>query len=135
MSHYKDLLEEEALKAQEKLTIEQTLNQRGSRYGEFHNHAALSQTLKNSILQHYFYTHGQADAPQLPPYMVEGISMICHKLARIANGDPFYIDSWRDISGFSELVAKQLQETEGATDSRVTNVRYTNGQWQDTKGT
>lgn len=89
-------------------SIESTLNERGKRYGSFTNQAALSQTLKNTIMQHYFQVHGGNEADPLPAYMVESISMICHKLARIANGDPYYDDSWRDVSGFATLVVEEL---------------------------
>jgi hypothetical protein len=39
---------------------------------------------------------------------LEALEMICHKLARIINGDPAYSDSWRDIGGFAVLVADRL---------------------------
>jgi hypothetical protein len=35
--------------------------------------------------------------------------MIFHKLARIANGDPNYHDSWHDIAGYAKLVADRLE--------------------------
>lgn len=115
MSHYSDLRDAEVLLPSPP-KLDDVLNERGARYGEFHNQAALSQNLRNALMQHYFYTHGKDQAPPLPPYMVEAIQMICHKLARIANGDPFYDDSWRDIGGFSQLVVEQLttKQREGA---------------------
>lgn len=91
-------------------SIEDTLNERGDRYGNFANHSALSQTLRNTIMQHYFQVHGGAEATPLPPYMAEALTMICHKLARIANGDPHYDDSWRDIAGYATLVVEELNE-------------------------
>lgn len=94
--------------------IQQILDERGSNYGSFPNHAALSQTLKNTIMQHYFVVHGGDQAVPLPAFMAEAISMICHKLARIANGNPFYDDSWKDISGYSELVVQGLHQIEEA---------------------
>ena len=42
--------------------------------------------------------------------IVESIDMICHKLGRIANGDPFYDDSWRDIEGYARLVTNFLEK-------------------------
>ena len=111
MSHYSDLRDKEAATALvPSPSIDDTLNERGSRYGSFPNHASLSQSLKNAIMQHYYYTHGKDEAPPLQPYMVEAISMICHKLARIANGDPSYDDSWRDIAGYAQLVVEQLTD-------------------------
>lgn len=112
MGHYSEQqIEQEDmhLSDQSEPTIDDILDERGANYGNFAHQAILSQTLKNSVMQHYFQTHGGNEAEPLPAYMVEAISMICHKLARIANGDPSYIDSWTDISGYSQLVVEQLQ--------------------------
>ena len=98
---------------QTNVDIAQTLEQRGTRYGNFQNHAELSQTLKNLILRHYHDVHGGPNAPRLEPYVAESISMICHKLGRIANGDPMYDDSWRDIAGYAQLVVDILNEPKG----------------------
>jgi hypothetical protein len=35
--------------------------------------------------------------------------MIQHKIGRILNGDPDYVDNWDDIAGYSQLVAKLLR--------------------------
>ena len=112
MGHYDDMVAQDAMNTPESIPKESStdaiLNERGSRYGSFANHSALSQALKNTIMQHYFQTHGGNEAEPLPAYMVESISMICHKLARIANGDPHYDDSWKDIAGYSQLVVEEL---------------------------
>ena len=55
--------------------------------------------------------------------------MIMHKISRILNGDPNYVESWRDISGYAELVVKELGETEGATDGVVQYKVVKDGQW------
>jgi hypothetical protein len=34
--------------------------------------------------------------------------MICHKISRIANGDPNYADSWDDIAGYAKLVSDYI---------------------------
>jgi hypothetical protein len=81
-------------------SIDATLAQRGDRYGSFDDHAALSQTLKHEIFMHKVQDY--------TPAMREAIAMICHKLARIANGDPYYDDSWRDIAGYAQLVVDIL---------------------------
>jgi hypothetical protein len=84
-------------------TIDDTLAERGNRYGSFADHAKLSQQLQKTLIMHTA-TRGQT----LEPYMVEALTMICHKLARIANGDPHYDDSWRDIAGYAQLVVDIL---------------------------
>lgn len=81
--------------------IDQVLEERGSRYGEFKNHAEIAQSLKNQI---HFYDGWH----KLTPDMREALEMICHKMARILNGDPNYADSWTDIAGYATLVEKRL---------------------------
>jgi hypothetical protein len=104
-----------------------TLNTRGDRYGNFATQASLSQYLRNAVIQHFVQTHPNGN---LPPFILEGISMICHKLARIANGDPLYIDTWRDISGYSQLVVDILKTFPGATDANVTILTRTSEGWE-----
>jgi len=40
----------------------------------------------------------------------EGLEMICHKLARIATGDPEFIDHYDDIAGYATRVAEHLRK-------------------------
>jgi hypothetical protein len=88
------------------LSTEEILEQRGSRYGAFKDHSAISSALRSSVLQHYVSTH--PEGPAMEPYMMESIIMICHKLGRIANGDPHYDDNWKDIAGYAQLVVDIL---------------------------
>lgn len=81
--------------------IENTLNERGSRYGHFKDHAHLAQSLKCVMQMHPEYRLLSDD-------MKESLEMIQHKIARIINGDPTYVDSWTDISGYATLVEKRL---------------------------
>ena len=83
------------------------LNERGKRYGTFKRHARVSQALKRSIVEHI-----DEQQKVLEPYQAEALEMICHKIARIVNGDPNYIDSWADIAGYATLVVKTLQGEE-----------------------
>jgi hypothetical protein len=91
--------------------VDEILKQRGENYGSFGNQANLTQTLNNIILHHYNTVH--KDTP-LPPVMAEAIHMICHKLARVANGNPYYDDSWQDIAGYAQLIVDVLQEAREA---------------------
>ena len=79
------------------------LEERGKRYGEFETHAAISQGLKAILFS-------ACDKSKLDDDMIESLEMICHKLARIANGDPYYVDSWTDIAGYAQLVAIRLEK-------------------------
>lgn len=87
-------------------TVEATLAQRGTRYGEFVNHSELSCHLREEIFKH----HKKFGATPVTQVQKEAIFMICHKLARIANGDPSYDDSWRDIAGYAQLVVDDLNK-------------------------
>lgn len=85
-------------------TTDAILKERGSRYGLFTNHAAITQDLKTTITSHL-----ERQSKILDPDMQEALDMICHKIGRIINGDPAYEDSWADIAGYAELVAKRLR--------------------------
>ena len=83
--------------------IEETLKERGSNYGTFYDNAGSCQHLKNFFKLHDSWKDMSA-------YHKEALDMIAHKLARILNGDPNYIDSWVDIAGYATLVAKEIQK-------------------------
>jgi len=84
--------------------IDDVLKERGNRYGQFQDHAALSQKLKAVMMMH------DADKyDKMAPDQREALEMIAHKQARILNGDPDYADSWRDIAGYATLVANRLE--------------------------
>jgi hypothetical protein len=108
-------------------TIEATLNERGNRYGDFRTQAMLTQVFMNTFNQHYYGVH--RDGKPLDPVIAEGVHMVFHKLARIANGDPLYIDTVRDISGYMKLVQDYLMTVNGATDAQVTIVTKTEEGW------
>ena len=40
----------------------------------------------------------------------ECLDMILHKIARICSGDPNYVDHWRDIIGYTQLVVDRLNK-------------------------
>lgn len=84
-------------------SITQTLQERGSRYGDFAGHADVTMDLKIVIHEALAKRHKQLANDQ-----VEALHMICHKIGRIINGDPDYADSWIDIAGYSKLVADRL---------------------------
>lgn len=87
-------------------SITDILTERGDRYGLFVHHAQLSQKLK-VIVSDGLLQRGKtlADDQQ------EALDMICHKIARVINGDADYADSWVDIAGYAQLVADRLQGT------------------------
>lgn len=106
--------------------VNDTLTERGKRYGTFTGHAEIAQHLKQTI-NRYLDKREQ----HLADDQKEALDMICHKIARIVNGDPNYAENWRDIAGYSTLVMDRLLESEGATDAVVKQVRMSGGKWVD----
>lgn len=86
--------------------IQKTLNERGARYGSFSDNACVAQDLKNIVREAW-------DDEAMNSFHKEALEMICHKMARIVNGDPNYIDSWHDIAGYATLVIEQIKENPG----------------------
>lgn len=78
-----------------------TLAERGTRYGKFTGHAAITQALKSVM----FNTRQDLE---LAADQREALEMIAHKIGRIVNGDPNYADSWVDIAGYATLVSERL---------------------------
>lgn len=84
------------------MTIEETLEQRGEKYGAFSEHAAIAQQLKHTM-------RNTRNWDRLSDDKKEALEMVAHKIARILNGDPNYHDSWHDINGYVKLVADTLK--------------------------
>lgn len=85
------------------MSLEQTLKERGSRYGDFAEGARIMQKVKAAI-------RNNSNFHKLRPFQQEALEMIAHKIGRILNGDPNYIDNWHDIAGFATLVEKELSK-------------------------
>ena len=83
------------------MNVDQILQERGHRYGSFEANAATAQALKKVLHMNDSWFHLHYDQR-------EALDMICHKIARIVNGDPNYVDSWDDIAGYATLVANRL---------------------------
>lgn len=86
-------------------SVDDTLAERGKRYGKFADQARYSQLMKDAFVAYM----GPQKYDGLAPDQKEALAMIFHKLARIANGDPNYHDSWHDIAGYAKLVADRLE--------------------------
>lgn len=95
--------------------IAQTLNERGSRYGEFEHHAAIAQGLQDTMRSAPGWARLAADQKQ-------ALTVIADKVARMLNGDPGYMDNWHDIIGYATLVENRMLR-----DSCRSNVANDNG--------
>lgn len=86
-------------------SVEETLRERGDRYGNFKGHAGISQLLKQIMQKSPNWAYLECD-------QAEALQMIAHKIARILNGDQDYADSWHDIAGYARLVENRLNGKE-----------------------
>ena len=95
------------------MNVEDTLKERGARYGSFTGHAHITQNIKRAMQLAPKWEYLSDDKK-------EALEMVAHKIGRILNGDASYIDGWRDCEGYIHLVVQNLQATPGATDSTTT---------------
>lgn len=84
--------------------VDETLEERGSRYGEFVDVANVTAELYGAICRK------MQERDEFEPYHIEAIHMICQKLARAVCGDPMYADNWHDIAGYARLVENEISK-------------------------
>lgn len=87
------------------MDLEDTLRERGSRYGAFDENAPIAQAFKD-LIRKYPGWHGFA------PDLKEAWDMAFSKLSRALIGDSEYPDNAHDIAGYFELVAKRQEKDE-----------------------
>jgi hypothetical protein len=87
-------------------SIEETLLERGNRYGDFKEHARITQNIKRAMVDSPNWS-GLSDDKK------ECFEMIAHKIGRVLNGSADYIDSWFDICGYATLVVRGLEKEQG----------------------
>ena len=83
------------------MSVNKTLEERGSRYGQFADHARIAQGVQDVMRA----------APKwndLDPDMKQALTVIADKIGRILNGDPFYVDNWHDIQGYAKLIEDRI---------------------------
>jgi hypothetical protein len=88
------------------IKVETILAERHTRYGEYSSTALIAQQLKGMM-------HESPSWHKLTASQREGLEMIQHKIARIVNGDPTYIDSFRDIEGYAKLIVEDMEKKHG----------------------
>lgn len=94
-------MRKESVPKAKEMTIEEILASRGQQYGEFHEHARITQSLKDCM-------KNSKNWESLTPAMKESLEMQAHKIGRILNGNPNHKDSWDDIEGYCHLVSMKL---------------------------
>ena len=86
-------------------TIEATLAERQSTYGNFEDVAFVTENIMSVLSK--ARTNGLSDLPHTHRM---ALYMIASKMARIVNGDFNHLDSWHDISGYAKLVEDLIKE-------------------------
>ncbi len=88
--------------------INDTLAERGARYGDFSDHAAVAQALQD--VMHRAQVRDPTSKvftsrpwESLSPTKRQALTVIADKIARILTGDPEYRDNWHDIQGYAKL--------------------------------
>lgn len=88
------------------MTLEDTLKERGNRYGTFKDNAQVTQELMGVIKQY------GANYDKLTDMHVEALHMIFHKIARCVSGDVNYPDNFEDIAGYATRMKQELDPSE-----------------------
>lgn len=86
--------------------INEILVERGKRYGPYSTTAVIAQQLKMMM-------HETPSWCRLTAVQRESLEMIQHKIARMLNGDPHYIDNVRDIVGYAVLMLEDMEDQDG----------------------
>jgi hypothetical protein len=95
--------------------IQDTIEQRGNKYGKYAFNAELTQELMGLVTN-----HAELVGNELSKTHLESIHMIFHKISRMVNGDPWYSDNAHDIAGYATLLEEYINEANssvGLTDS------------------
>ena len=97
------------------MSIENTLAERGNRYGDFTDHADLAQGIQFRMQK--FCLKADNDVGFIEPWkdrlnnvQRQALTVISDKIARILSGDPNYADNWHDIQGYAKLVEDRLPQ-------------------------
>lgn len=83
------------------MDIEETLQQRGAKYGPFVEQARVTANIKHAMME-------SNNWKRLAPYQKEALEMCAVKFARILTGDQNDFDSWHDAAGYCTLAADQV---------------------------
>ena len=79
------------------------LMEREQTYGRYEIVSNISQDIKR-VMQ------ASPNYRIMPNFARESMDMIANKIARILNGSYYHEDSWRDISGYAQLVLMTLED-------------------------
>jgi len=90
------------------MEVNETLNDRGTRYGNYLEQTTIIKGIINSLHQ----SGAGVAMLDMQPDQQDALYMIVVKMSRILNGDPDYADNWADIAGYATLVKDRLEGNE-----------------------
>lgn len=90
----------------EPTNVNKMLEGRAARYGSFEGHSKIAQGLKSVM-------HNAPNWSKLTDVQKEGLEMVQHKIARMLNGDPTYLDNIVDVVGYSTLIKDVMEKDDG----------------------
>lgn len=79
-------------------TLDETLEQRGQKYGDYGYMATCAQRIKEAM----------GPRANMSAVQRESLDVIATKIARLCCGDPDHYDSWLDIEGYAKLARDRL---------------------------
>ena len=89
------------------------LMEREQTYGRYEIVSNISQEIKRVMRESPNYRI-------MPNFARESMDMIANKIARILNGSYYNEDSWRDISGYAQLVIMTLEDLHNDNQPNIT---------------
>lgn len=84
------------------MNVGEIIKDRQPRYGSFKQRALIVQSLKNVMQSAPNWAVLSADQRQ-------ALEMMAEKVSRILNGNHNDLDSWRDASGYPQLIVDRLE--------------------------
>jgi hypothetical protein len=81
--------------------VDDTLDERGTKYGDYGEQAAIVERLIETIRKSPNWDH-------MPATHRVALYLIALKIGRVCTGDVNYDDNWRDIAGYATLVEREI---------------------------
>lgn len=81
--------------------ITDTLTERNSTHGDYHEQAELSQALQDTM-------RTGKNWRTLTKVQRDALTMMAVKISRILTGDPNHADSWHDAAGYATLAEREI---------------------------
>ena len=105
------------------MDVQGTLAARQHTHGSFEANAEVSQALCSLMREAPAW-------PRLQPFQREALEMLQKKIARMLTGSTCFVDSARDLVGYSTLMYEGMLKTSGSTDVVQHKIILRNNKWE-----